>query len=193
MTILTLVFLSSNILAQNSLEQKWIHTETQYSDSNGNSFELINSLPKGGQTYTDSAGITYSYVIFWNRIINNAELPLEINLQFPAKKIEIFPSSDSYLRIFLPSEQMTSEKIAMFDYGLTSLKDFLDAEFYEQSFLEKTILPKEEYSFYISILIHHARGSARTALVMEDNNAFYQISIGSNSGLIPCGEIIFKN
>jgi len=88
---------------------------------------------------------------------------------------------------------MSSEKIDQFDHGLSNLKGFLDAGFYEPSLLEKTINPKEEYLFYISVLIYQARGIARSALVMKGQDVFYQISIDQNSVSIPCGQITFKN
>lgn len=37
-------------------DPKFIYTEKQYSDSSGNSFTIINSLPKGGLDYTSPVG-----------------------------------------------------------------------------------------------------------------------------------------
>ncbi len=193
LTTIILISICLTAFGQTTTARNWIDTEVTYSDSIGNALSITNSLPKGGATYTDPARNTYSYVVFWYRVTNESEVPLELELKFPAKPFEIFPSDDSHIRIFSPPETMTSEKIALHDYGLSDLKGFLDAEFNEPSMLEKTINPKEEYFFYTSILIHQARGTARTSLVMKGQDLFYQIKIGSDSALIPCGWITFKN
>ena len=185
--------ISINTLAQTTPERKWIHTEATYSDSEGNTFSVTNSLPKGGGTYNNSEGKTYSYVNFWYRVTNTSEVPMELKIEFPNKQFVFFPSPNSHIRIFLPKETMTTEKIEMFDYGLSNLKDFLDTEFYEPSVLQKTINANEEYLFYVSVLIYQAQGSARAAFVMKGNDLFYQIKIDPNDNEIPCGKIAFKN
>lgn len=193
LTTCILIAISLNTLAQTTPKRNWIHTEATYYDVVGNALNVTNSLPKGGATYTDTAGNTYSYVVFWYRLTNASEVPLELMIKFPTEPFTIFPSPDSHIKIFLPKETMTSEKIEMFDYGLSNLKDLLDAEFSKPSMLEKTINPKEEYLFYISVLMYQAQGPARAALVMKGHDLTYQISMGQNSDLIPCGQLTFKN
>jgi len=187
-----IIAISLNALAQNPTLRNWIHTQETFSDSIGNSLNIINSLPKGGATYTTVTGHTYSYVIFWHRITNMSEVPMKLNMTFPAEPFNIFPTPESHIRLFLPPENMTSEKIDLFDYGLSNLKSFLDKTFYEPSSFEKTINPKEEFLFYVSVLIYQAQGSARASLVMKDNELLYQINIGPETAIIPCGPITFK-
>lgn len=193
LTNLLLVSISLNTLAQTTPARNWVHTEEEYSDSSGNTLMITNSLPKGGGTYTNSQGNTYSYVVFWYRVTNQSEVPMELELNFPATPFAFFPSPDSHIRLFFPPETLTPEKINEFDYGQSDLKGFLDAEFNEPAGLLKTINPKEEYLFYLSVLMYQVEGTARTALVMKGNNLFYQVSISPNATSIPCGQIVFKD
>ena len=196
MKLLTTILVAAiglNTLAQTTTTRNWIHTQETYSDSIGNSINVTNSFPKGGATYTNIGGHTYSYVIFWHRITNTSKVPLDLVLEFPPKPFTIFPSPNSHIRLFLPNENMTTEKIELFDYGLSNLKGFLDTSFYEPKRLEKTLNPNEDYLFYVSVLIYHAQGSARASLVWQGSNMVYKIKINPDSAVIPCGQITFKH
>lgn len=193
LTTFILLTICITALAQTSPTRKWVDTEVKYTDSVGKVILVDNSFPKGGGGYTDSAGKNYSYVIFWTRVINQSTTPLELVIKFPADPFAIFPSLDSHIRIFLPPDTMTLDKIPLGDYGLTNLKSFLDAGFKKPSMLQITLNPKEEYFFYIPVLIYQARGTARAALVLKGQDLFYRISIDPQSALIPCGRIVFRN
>jgi hypothetical protein len=56
----------------------------------------------------------------------------------------------------------------------------------------KTIQPKEESLFYIAMLFYFATGSARTELVLKEQKLFYNIKVGSEQVIIPCGQVLFK-
>jgi len=191
----TILFVAFGLkgLAQTTVTRNWIHTQETYYDPLGNSINVTNSLPKGGANYTTVVGQTYSYVIFWYGVTNISEVPMKLTMTFPLEPLSFFPSSDSHIRLFFPPETMTSEKIDLFDYGVTNLKGFLDTRFYEPSSLEKTINPKEEFLFYVAVLMYQAQGSARASLVMKDNELLYQINIGLETAIIPCGPITFKD
>ena len=180
-------------VAQTTPERNWVDTEVKYTDAAGNVIMVQNSLPKGGGGYIDVAGKKYSYVILWTRIVNESATPLKFMMKFPADTFAIFPSPDSYIRLFLPPDIMAPDKIQLVDYGLTNLKPFLDAEFNRPSLQRKILKPNEEYYFYIPILLHQARGTARTALVLKEHDLFYKVNIGEHSTLIPCGRIYFEN
>lgn len=187
------ILLCLNAFTQTISERNWIDSEVTFSDIKGNAINVTNSLPKGGGTYTDSSGNTYSYVIFWYKVTNESEVPLSLEIDFPAKPHAIFKTPNSHIQIVLPTEPMTSEKISMIDYGLLNLKDFLDSEFGEPRSIVKKINPKEDDYFYITVLIHEARGSARSSIILKEGELFYQLSIGKNSVIIPCGKIRFNN
>ena len=86
---------------------------------------------------------------------------------------------------------MSLEKVPLEDYGLTNLRSFLGAGFNKPIMLQRTTNPKEESFFYIPVLIHQARGTARAALVLKSQELFFRISIVPDSALIPCGHLGF--
>lgn len=193
---LTLLSICFTATAQTSPEiSKWIYTDSRYKNATGKSVFIQNSLPKGGGRDTLSDGRAFSHVIMWNRIVNESDAPLELTVNFPADSFTIFPTHNAYLKIFLLPETMTLDKVPMFDYGVTGLKSFLDGNFYKPSVLHKTIKPEEEYLFYIAMffLLNESRGTARTELVLKGNDLFYNMHVGTNKALVPCGKIVFKN
>ena len=189
--ILMTICLAAN--AQTSPTRNWVDSEVKYTDSTGKVVVVHNSFPKGGGGYTDSTGKKYSYVIFWTRVVNESDTPLELAIKFPTDPFTIFLSPDSHIRIFLTPDTMTLEKVPLGDYGLTNLQSFLDAGFNKPSMLQRTINPKKEYYFYIPVLIYQARGTARAALILKGQDLFFRISIAPDSALIPCGHLVFRN
>ena len=190
--ILLTIGLTSTGQTSPTNKDTYVYTESKYPDSAGKGVVIQNSFPKGGGGYTYFTGKSYSYVIFWTRVTNETAAPLELTIHFPVDSFAIFPSPDSYLRIFLPTETMTNDKESLGDYGLTSLKSFLDTGFYLPPMFHRTINPKEECLFYIAMLFFQARGTARTELVLKEQDLFYRISVGSQHALIPCGQMVFK-
>jgi len=178
--------------AQTSPARNWIDSEVNYTDSAGKVLKVYSSFPRGGGGYTDATGKRYSYVIFWTRVVNESATPLELAIKFPAEPFTIFPSPDSHIRIFLPPDTMTLEKVQFGDYGL-HLQSFLDAGFNKPGTFQRTLNPKEECYFYTPVLIYQARGTARAALVVKGQDLFFRISINPDSALIPCGHLVFKN
>jgi hypothetical protein len=125
-------------------------------------------------------------------VTNESATPLELNIHFPADSFAIFPSPNAWLKIVLPPDTMTMDKIPMLDYGINGWKSFLDTAFHKPTVLRRTINPKEECLFYIGMLFHEARGSARSALVLKEQEIIYNIRIGSEPASIPCGKIVFR-
>jgi hypothetical protein len=196
LTIFILLTICLTAIGQTSSTKKGVDTEATYTDSAGKVVIVHNSFPKGVGRYTDSAGKNYGYLIFWTRVINESDTPLQLSITFPADPFTIFPSPDEHIRIFLPPDTMTVEKIPLYSYGLTNLQSSLDAGFDKPSMLEKTINSKEEYLFYIPVLIYESRerSSARAALVLRGQDLFFRISMvpDVDSALIPCGQLVFK-
>lgn len=161
---------------------------TLYSETSSNGLVIQNSYPKGG-AYTDLNGERFGYRVFWTRIMNETDAPVEVTISFNA--FTIFPSPDSFLKLFLPSDTMTFANTLSYDYGV-DLKSFLGTGFHEPTMLQKTISPGEEYFFNIGALFDHD-GVARAELVVKGQDLFYRI-LGPqlDPALIPCGHIIFK-
>jgi hypothetical protein len=179
-----------------AIGQTSIDTETKYTRSNVKGVLIQNSYPKSAGDdekcrYTDSTGKTYRYAIFWTRVVNETNTPLELAINFPA----ILRSPYSHVKLFLPTVPMTIDKESLYNYGITGLKSFEDADF-NNGILKKTINPKEESLLYIVLLspLYHVGGTLRTGLILKGKDLFYRISIAPqvDSALIPCGQIVFK-
>ncbi len=191
--ITTLIFLTLclSAIAQTTPTRNWVDTEVNYTDSLGNTIKVYNSLPRGGGRI-NSGGKDYSYVVFWSRIINESPSPLKLSMHFPSDSFAIFPSPSSYIKLSIPSDTMTFEKIQMLDYGLTNLKGIFEKGNNKASMLQKTLLPNEECYFYIPVFFHQASGTSRAALVLKSHEFFYRLSIDPHSVLIPCGRLDFE-
>lgn len=197
MKLLTTSLLITGWLAaagQPSSTRNWIDSEVTWTDSAGNVVRITNSLPKGGGIYTGAPGKSYSYVVFWTRITNEAATPAEIAIHIPPIEWPIFPSPGSHVRIFLPPETMTVEKIPELDYGLTNLKPSLDSGLNRLSSLKRTINPKADFLFYTAVLFHEARGTTRTAFELKGSDLIFRISVAPdvNSAKIHCGKLVFR-
>jgi hypothetical protein len=85
---------------------------------------------------------------------------------------------------------MMVEKEDLFNYGLTSLKSFLDTSIDKPSSLKRTIKPKRSSSFYVVTLFKQRGivGTLRTGLSLKEQNLFYRI----NDKEIQCGKVNLK-
>lgn len=168
---------------------KAIYTKYGYKDSKGASLIIENSLPKGGLKYIN--GKEYVYVVFWTRINNQTANPLELKMNFPVDSYEIPALPDQYFKILLPPNEMTYEKIPLFNYGLKDLNSFLDKNTHKSSSLKRTINSKQSRSFYVVLLCvtKGAHGTLRTGLSLKGQNLFYAI----NDREIHCGNINLKD
>jgi hypothetical protein len=178
-----------------------IDTEIKYTDSIGNSVLIQNSLPLGGSGFTDVTGISFGHRVFWTRVINEADIPLELTITFPADSFAL-PEPDSYMKVFLHPDGVTQDSKTSFDGGkvvhyagklfwdTTRLKSLC----HTATKLHKTINPNEACVFYTVVLRHHQRNinSPRAGYVLKENGFFYKIT-EFGSALIPCGQISFKN
>jgi hypothetical protein len=175
-----------------SVASKVIYTKYEYKDSKGASLIIENSLPKGGKRYTDPNGHEYVYAVFWTRIINETTNPLELKIDFPPDSYEIPSLPGKYYKTLIPSDTMTTEKIPLFNYGLTNLDPFFDKNIDKPSSLKRTINPKESSAFYI-VALRLIGGDQydvlRTELNLKGQNLFYKI----RDKEIQCGSINLKN
>ncbi|MCL6265858.1 hypothetical protein [Flagellimonas myxillae] len=178
----------------------FIFKDTTYASSTGKGITIKNGFPKGGMIkpdgtqYSDASGRTYGFSVFWTLIINETTTPLELTINFPADSLAIFTPPDSYLKLFLPTDTLTYDKLPSFNYGLTEIKSYLDTNFNKATQLQKTIRPNEEHIFYIVALSYNAGGTPRAALILNEQDLFYRMSIAPHgSGTIPIGQLAFKN
>lgn len=174
----------------------------EYADSLGKRLIIQNSWSRGIQ-YVDPNGKKKNKVLFWTRITNETENPLELNIAFPVE-YEVPSLPGKYFKILLPPDTMTLAKEPLPDYGITDLKSFLDNNIDKPSSLKRTINPKESGGFYVAILFDEgAIGPIRTGLSIKGQNLVYRISRydGRRGGSlmlvdekeINCGSINLKN
>jgi hypothetical protein len=154
---------------------------------------FTNSYPKGGGGYKYYNGKKYTYVVFWTRVQNTSLKPLALHIQFPTDSIAYFKTTESHIRILLPTAPMSPEKIQLYDYGLNNLQSIVSNKNLQQKMLQKTIDAKEDFFFYVSVLFSEVNGSARASFVLKGQDLFYKFSAGADSTIIPCGRIVFKH
>ena len=152
----------------------------EYDDSMGNRLIIHNSLPKGGMKYTDPNGMVYIYVGFWTQINNETAGPIEMKIEYPLDSFKFPSSSDRYIKLFVPSDTMTVNKVSLSDYGL-NVKSFLDNHRFEASSLKRIIKPKDSTAFHVLIIskwnpITGGSGGMRTGLTLKGQNLIYKIS-----------------
>ena len=175
----------------------------EYTDSKGKRLIIENSFSRGIQ-YADSNAKKYNRVMFWTRIINETENPLELNIDLPTYSYEVPTLPGKYFKILIPSDTMGLDKEPLPDYGMKDLKSFLDNNIDKPSKLRRTINPKESSGFYVVILYDDGvAGPTRTGFYIKGQNLIYRISrydgrrVGSlmlvDEKEINCGSINLKN
>ena len=186
------------------------HTKYEYTDSNGKSLIIQNSFPRA-ELYTDPNGNEYAKAIYWTRIINETDDPLELTIDFPGDPYE-FPSSVGssvgiYYKLILPSDTLTRDKEDLYNYGLTDLDSIIVNSNQKPSSLKRTINPKESSGFYVVRLaikpksgwptvkregnIHRDSdyGTTLAGFSLKGQNLFYTL----NGKEIPFGSINLKS
>jgi hypothetical protein len=165
-----------------------------YSETNTNGIVIQNSFPKGGPyTGPTKKNFNYSHLVFFTRIVNETETPIELTINFSADSIPIPDSPDTFVKLFLPSDTMTHDKQSLYDYGVKSLVSFDNPTRFQ-----KTIGPHEECLFYVVSVFYqtrataenHQRGGNRAELVLKGQDLFYRMPPQIES--LPCGKIISK-
>ena len=186
-----------------------IYSKYEYADSIGKRLIIQNGYPRGGIRYTAPNGEVYGYAVFWTRIINETDNPLELKIDF-LNSYDVPSLPGKYFKVLVPPETMTRDKEDLFSYGLTNLESFLDNSIHKQSSLKRTINPKESSGFYIvklSLVSEGARGGGdvlRTGLTLKGQDLFYRVSVYNSTPAgqppsviaekeIPCGSINLKN
>ena len=170
-------------------KMKYETKDYEYTDSFGKRLIIQNSYPRGGDKYTDPNGKVWVFAVFWSRITNETDNPLELKIDFPVDSFKLPSSPGRHFKFFLPSDTMTLEKEGLYNYGLPVLNSFLDKGLQKTSSLTRTINPKESSAFYVVTLFNiGVDGFLRTELSLKGQNLFYRI----NGKEIYCGKINLK-
>jgi len=182
------LYLDSN--RQRSPKRDWVNTKVIYTSSTKNATIITNSLPKGGGLVYQK-GKEYNYFIFWANIRNESTSPLELQINFPS--LNFFNADKSHFIVAFTKAKMTFDKVQDFDYGLTDFPSLLNNESNQLKSVKNSILPKNEYLFYIPIFIHKTKWPVRAEFILKDNKLFYKITAGTDTVMVPCGGINFLN
>jgi hypothetical protein len=180
----------------------YIDTEARYTDSAGINVIIQNSVPKWGTPLLDSARREqgFSSLIFFNRIINETNDPIELTIDFPPDSFPSPGSPDAYLKIFLPRDTMTVGNEAAYSHGLTSLESLFDDGSAKPTTFHRTIYPRQDCLFYVVLLFNERKAlqgqgfyntGTRARFTLEAQNLFYKIN-QLNFTPIPCGQIVLK-
>jgi len=189
-------------------DSQFLHTQYEYSDSKGTTLSIENSLPRGGHRYTDPAGKSFVYTIYWTRLINQSANPLEVQINFPADSIPLTAANDIYFKLVLPPNKVEkaqkalvnhrmpatkmdiSDRDPVYNYGLIDLKSVLDQRLHKPSSFHHIIQPNDTVSFYIVNLFNKGvKGVVRTGLSLEQEALFYTV----NGKKTRVGEVEFQN
>lgn len=186
---------------KNTQNDKDIFTKYEYSDSEDKVIKIVNGYPRGGTKYIDPNGNESSYAVFWTRIINETDNPLELEIDLPINSYEISNFPGKNFKILVPNYNITLDKIPLINQ--TDLKSFLDNNIHKPALFKRTINSKESSGFYFVMLIStlEATGMVRTELKLKGQELFYKISRYSKTKPatiidekeIHCGSINLKN
>lgn len=194
--IYALSFLSTQTLVTGQVPFKPTTTTTTkwYSETTSNGITIQNSFPKGGPyPGPTKKNFNYSYLVFFSRVVNETDTPLELTLNFSADSIAIPYSPDTFVKLFLPPDTMTMSKQYLFSYGITELESFDNPTRFQT-----TINPGAECLFYVVAIFYQTsatardqqRGGNRAELVLEGKDLFYRMPPQINS--LFCGHILSK-
>lgn len=171
---------SENTNNQDSLTislDKFIDTKYEFVDNTGKSLIIENSLPKGGQKYTDINGKEYVYAIFWTQITNKMDCPFEVNLTFSADSFELPSSPGNYFKLFLPSEKMTPTRAPLYNFGLEDLNTVLNGKLQNPSTLVRTVNTNETSQFYVvSLFKEGVNGVVRAGMSLKNEKIYYRVN-----------------
>ena len=141
-----------------------------YNSAESESILIQNSYPKGGPY----PGITtqhfnHSYLVFFSRIENKSDSAIKIDLTIKTDPIPIPNSPGTYMQLYLPQDEMTTDKINQFSYGL----DSVPLNQYESDY-KKKLDPGEHCYFYTVAFFYQdkdveyqQRGGNRIKLILD--------------------------
>ena len=166
-----------------------------YSESENNGILIQNSFPKGGRyPGKTTEHYNYSYLVFYTRITNESKKPIALNLHFLADSIPIPNSPNTYVKIFLPKDSMTQDKINSFSYGINELESFA-----EPTQRIKTLNPDDSFLFNVVAVFYQTkedawkqeRGGNRAEFILKGKDVFFCMS--PQIEMLHCGTIEVKD
>ena len=107
-----------------------------------NGVKFINTGPRGG-SYINSNSTEIRYAIFRVQIVNDTIIPLNLELNFPEKTIDLLADSSILLNISIIPDSLTPYNIQNnLNFGVIGIEEFLESELSERYMLKTSIPPK---------------------------------------------------
>lgn len=162
-----------------------------YSEHSINGVTIQNSLPKGGRYPGPTIKhFNYSYLVFYHRVLNESEHPIELNIDFSADSISIQNSPNTYMKVFLPKDTMSVDKVDLLSYGVTQV-----ASLEEPTNVCRIIKAKEDYFFYTVAVFYQTRnnvlgedrGGNRAEFIFNGKDLIFNMLPQIDA--LPCGRI----
>lgn len=166
-------------IIETGLEPKGKYIDTRYVYNSANASQVIieNSLPKGGLDYTDNNGKTYVYTVFYSKITSTSDQPIQLTIDFPIENYTLPSSLSNAVKIILPHEEMTTDKVELFNYGLPDINTLLNDNIPDPTSLQLTIPSKGSRLFYVITLFNHGvEGTVRTGFSLIENTLYYRVN-----------------
>ncbi len=188
-----ILFLVSFLLTYAFAKAQSIDTDW-YSETEHNGITIQNSFPKGGPYKGPTTDhFNHSYLVFFTRVVNETENPVELTLHFSADSFAIPNSPNTFVKLFLPPDTMTLAKQPLFSYGVTAL-----ASLDESTQFQRKIQSNGDCLFYVVAIFYQTRADAwsqergrnRAELVMKGQDLFYRLLPQVEN--LSCGQIVVK-
>lgn len=174
--------------------------------------QIKNHLPTGS-IFIDSSGQRLGYRSIVADITNDTLVPINLQIEFPNKHIDLYPSTNNTCKVFLLPDSMTREKEYDYNDSLTKgLKLAIDEGIYESLTLKKVIKPGETYKLRLGFLISpdgltraeifsnghkHNLAIPDSAIKFSVNKSGIDLLLGvtlfNDYSTISCGQISFSN
>jgi len=180
-----IVLLTYSLAYSQSIEIDW-YSQYQY-----DGLVIQNSYPKGGPYEGPTEEhYSYSYLVFYTRVYNETDKPIELALNFTGDAFPIPNSPDTYVKLLLPQEAMSLDKHRLFSYGMAQLESLNGP-----TNLKRIIEVGDDTLFYVVALFYQTkpdiweqyRGENRAELLLEDNQLYYNLLPQVDK--IKCGSI----
>jgi len=180
LNLLFLVLISTSVFGQN------FYSEFAYETQSKGKIVIENSYPKGGQKYRANDGEEFVFLVFWNRITNETDKSIEVDINFSSDTFTLPSSPNVYFNALLPSQEMFVEKDPLKNYGL-DVESFLTENLGKSSKFQKSITPGDSCSFYVVVVSNEGiNGTVRAEFELSENQLLYSI----NEYKMECGQII---
>jgi len=173
-TFLTLLFsFVCTLLSGQKTDMEW------YSETEVRGITIQNSLPKGGRYDGPTTHQQHcSYLVFFTRVTNGTDSTLNLSINFSSDSTLIPSTTDTYVKLFLPSDTMTMDKVPDLSYGIAELESLS-----ESTCFQREVKPGEDCLFYSVALFYQTipggftgdRGGNRATFVLKGEDLYYNM------------------